>query len=105
MSAAQFAVTLVLASFATYVTRFPPLWLGRRLKVTPRIKQGLDFIPLGVFAAMVGPTVFGKVYPFTAIDSAFLVATGLSAVVAWLTKNPLWTMIVGVVAVAGIRCF
>jgi branched-subunit amino acid transport protein len=98
-----FAWLVVLVSLATYATRFPFLVLGRRIKLTPRLKQGLDYIPVGVFAAMIGPAIFSHVNPAHGVDTAFLVATALACIVAFLTKNPLWTMIAGVLAAAGVR--
>ena len=98
----SFAWMVVLVSIATYATRLPSLWLGRFIRLTPRLQRGLSFIPIGVFAAMVAPTVWehGTSAP---VDWAFLAGTMGSIAIAVLTRNPLWTMMVGMVVVAAIR--
>jgi branched-subunit amino acid transport protein len=103
MTHGSFLWLVVLVSLATYATRFPFIVLGRLIKLTPRLKQGLDYIPIGVFAAMVGPAIFSHVNPAHGIDVAFLVATVMAFVVAFFTKSPMWTMIAGVLAAAGVR--
>ncbi|OFW78533.1 MAG: hypothetical protein A2201_10080 [Alicyclobacillus sp. RIFOXYA1_FULL_53_8] len=90
---------------ATYLTRFPSLFFSRFLRITPRLKQGLSYIPIGVFAAMVAPSIVlhhGS-GPNPVIDWPFFAATGIAMVVAIFTKNPLWTMLSGVLAIAGLR--
>lgn len=85
----------------TYLTRFPPLWLGGRVKFSPRLKRGLSFMPTGIFAAMTVPPVL--VHTGVHRFNLFLPAAALSLGVAWFTKKPLWSMLAGVAALAGLR--
>jgi len=88
---------------ATYLTRFPSLFFSRFLRITPRLKQGLRYIPIGVFAAMVAPSILLHSGSGPTVDWPFFEATGIALVVAILTKNPLWTMLSGVLAIAVLR--
>jgi branched-subunit amino acid transport protein len=66
------------------------------------LRQGLDYIPVGVLAAMIGPAIFSNVNPAHGIHVAFLVATARPLSLIFDT-NPLWTMIVGVLVAAWVR--
>ncbi|GMA51563.1 hypothetical protein GCM10025857_29200 [Alicyclobacillus contaminans] len=102
MSTSTFVWLVVLVSIATYATRFPSLVLSRRVRVTPRLQQGLQFVPIGVFAAMVAPSVAQHALPGHT-DIAFLVAVCVAFAVAFWTKNPLWPMLAGTVTAALLR--
>ena len=84
----------------TYLTRFPPLWLGGRVNFPPRLKRGLSFIPIGAFAAMIVPPVLFHhgVHRFNLFLPAALPALG----VAWFTRKPLWAMLAGVATLAAL---
>ena len=85
----------------TYLTRFPALWLGGRVKFGPRLARGLSFMPTGIFAAMTVPPVLAHtgVHRF----NLFLPAAAAALVVAWLTKKPLVSMLAGVATLAVLR--
>lgn len=99
----MYTLTIVCVGIATYLTRFPSLLVGRTLRVTPRLKQALNYIPIGVFAAMVAPAIALHPGSGGTMDWPFLSAALFSVVTAFLTRSPLWTMIVGVLAVALLR--
>ena len=103
MNSTSYFVTIFFAALATYLTRFPSLLLGRFLSLSPRIEQGLRYIPIGVFAALVSPAIFLHPPVHGHLDYAFYGASIIALVTAWLTKSPLWTMIAGVVVIAGLR--
>ncbi len=106
MNATTYFVTILIAGFATYLTRYPGLLLGRAVHATPRIERGLRYIPIGIFAAMVAPSIF--LHPLSVhghIDYPFFIAAIVAIVIAWRTKNPLWTMLFGVITIAVLRDF
>lgn len=105
MNGVTYVWLIAACSLATYLTRLPGLWLGRVLRVTPRLKRGLDSIPVGVFAAMVVPSLVNGVAPNGTLNLPFALAAAVSAVVALWTKHPLWTMLSGVVSIALFRLF
>ncbi|QSO51950.1 AzlD domain-containing protein [Alicyclobacillus curvatus] len=88
---------------ATYLTRLPGLWLGKMISITPRLKRGLDSIPVGVFAAMVVPSLVNGAAPSGHLNIPFVMASIVAAGIALLTKHPLWTMLGGVIAIALFR--
>lgn len=102
MTTTAYIWTIALAALVTYLTRWPPLLMGRLIRVTPRLKQGLNYIPIGVFAAMVAPAIAWP--PATDGNSLpFIAGSAVALIVARLTRSPLWTMIIGVVVVALLR--
>lgn len=103
MNSTSYFVTILFAALATYLTRFPSLLLGRFLPLSPRIERGLRYIPIGVFAALVAPSIFLHPTVHGHLDYAFCGASIIALVTAWWTKSPLWTMIAGVVVIAGFR--
>ena len=103
MNSVAYVWLIATCGIATYLTRLPGLWLGRVLRVRPRLKRGLDSIPVGVFAAMVVPSLVNGVAKGGHINIPFALAALVSAVVALWTKHPLWTMISGVVSIALFR--
>lgn len=85
----------------TYLTRFPPLWFGKVINFGPRLKRGLSLIPAGVFAAMTIPAVLThhESHGF----NIYLPAAVSAVAVAIISRKPLWSMLVGIVAVAVLR--
>jgi branched-subunit amino acid transport protein len=84
----------------TYLTRFPALWLGGRFDFSSRLKRGLSFMPVGIFAAMIVPPVL--VHTGDRFN-LFLPAAVAALGVAWFTKKPLWSMLAGVATLAALR--
>jgi branched-subunit amino acid transport protein len=103
MNSTAYFVTILLAALATYLTRFPSLLLGRSLSIPPRILQGLRYIPIGVFAALVAPSIVLHQTVQGHLDYTFWGASIVAFFTAWRTKSPLWTMISGVIVIAGLR--
>ena len=87
----------------TYLTRFPPLWLGGRVGFPPRVRRGLSFLPIGAFAAMVVPPVafHQEAHRFNLYVPAALAA----CLVALFTRKPLPSMLAGVACLAALRAF
>ena len=83
MTSTSYFITIFLAALATYVTRFPSLLLGRFLSLPPRIEQGLRYIPIGVFASLVAPSIFLHLSTNGHLDYAFCGASIAALVTAW----------------------
>jgi branched-subunit amino acid transport protein len=105
VTTSSFALLIATSAVATYLTRWPSILIGRLMRVSPRIRNGLDYIPIGVFAAMIAPAVALHKSGTHTVDFPFLGGFCIALCTAVLTKNPLWTMIAGVVSVALLRCF
>lgn len=83
----------------TYALRLGPLFLLDRLNLPPTLWQALRFVPAAVLAALIAPEVLR---PGGALDLSFgnvrLLAGVLAALVAWRTRNVLFTIAAGMVA-------
>ena len=90
---------LVLGMMAvTFGVRYPVLAMVGRLELPPRVQATLRFIPPAVLSAIVAPAVFapqGELW--LSYSNSYLVAGAVAALVAWRTRNLLWTIVVGMV--------
>jgi branched-subunit amino acid transport protein len=70
-------------------SREMPAWLGRPLR----------FVPAAVLPALVAPAViYGGDAPGFSADNPRLLAALVAAVVAWRSRNVLWTLAAGMIA-------
>jgi branched-subunit amino acid transport protein len=83
----------------TYALRLGPILLMERIEIGGTARQALRFVPTAVLSAIVFPELF---MPGGTLDVSLgnerLLAGMLAALVAWRTKNVLWTIGVGMVA-------
>ena len=103
MTNTTYFLIIAFAALATYLTRLPSLLVGRSLSLSPRLEQGLRYIPIGVFASLVAPSIFLHQPIHGHLDYPFFLASIVALVTAWKTKSPFWTMLAGVVVMAGLR--
>ena len=92
---------LLIAGMAivTFATRYPLLALLSRRKMPDRLFSALKFVPPAVLSAIIFPAVLlsdGKF--FFAWENAPLVASLVSALVGWRSRNLLLTIVVGMVS-------
>ena len=81
----------------TYATRASGLWVGNRLKVTPRLEGVLDALPGAILVSLVAPAVARAGIPG-------LVAAGVTSLFAVrLRGNIVVPMIVGVAVLLSVR--
>lgn len=83
----------------TYAIRVSPILLLERIDLNDTLRQGLRFVPAAVLSAIVFPELL---MPEGTIDvslgNARLLAGLLAALVAWRTKNVLFTIAIGMAA-------
>lgn len=101
----EFIAVVVFTTIVTYLTRFPGLLFGRTIHVSPRLEQGLRNIPIGIFVAMIAPSILHNSHLNGQMNWPFISATAVSLITAWSTKKPLLTMLSGVIFLAGMRMF
>lgn len=80
----------------TFGVRYPVLALVGRLELAPRVQATLRFVPPAVLSAIVAPAVFapqGELW--LSVANSYLVAGAVAALVAWRTRNLLWTIVLG----------
>jgi uncharacterized membrane protein len=85
-------LTILGMALVTYLTRAGGLWLMNFVTPSPRVEAWLRQIPGAVLVAIVAPTVLAS-------SLAETLASLVTVLVAWRTKNVLVAMIVGVAAV------
>ena len=85
-------LTILGMALVTYITRAGGLWLMSFVTPSPRVEAWLRQIPGAVLVAIAAPTVLASSLSET-------LASLVTVLVAWRTKNVLVAMIVGVAAV------
>ena len=82
----------------TYAIRLAPIWLLERATIPPGWRQALRFVPSAVLSAIILPEL---IMPGAVLDLSLsnerLLAGLVAILVAWRTKNILWTLAVGMV--------
>lgn len=82
----------------TFALRFSFIYLFGKVEMPDWLRDALKFVPASVLAALVFPAL---VYSDGALDISLnnirLLAGIGGALVAWRTKNVLWTILVGMV--------
>jgi len=82
----------------TYAIRLSPILLLERFDLNPAIRQALKFVPVAVLSAIILPELLmpGGIVDVSLGNGRLL--AGLAAIlVAWRTKNILWTIAVGMI--------
>lgn len=82
----------------TYAIRLVPIWLLERVTIGDSWRQALRYVPAAVLSAIILPEVVmpGGVLDLT-LGNARLIAGLLAILIAWRTKNILWTLAVGMI--------
>ena len=96
MSRAALATILGMA-IVTYTTRASGLWLGTRLRFTPRLEGLFAALPGAILVSLVAPVVFSAGVP------GMVAATATAMVALRLRGNIVVPMVVGVVALWALR--
>ena len=82
----------------TFALRFSFIYLFGKVEMPDWLRDALKFVPASVLAALVFPAL---TYPNGTLDltlnNIHLLAGLGGALVAWRTKNVMWTIIVGMV--------
>ena len=82
-----------------YALRLGPILLMERIEIGGTARQALRFVPAAVLSAIIFPELL---MPGGTLDISLgnerLLAGLLAAVVAWRTKNVLWTIAMGMAA-------
>jgi branched-subunit amino acid transport protein len=87
-------LTMILAGLLTFLTRLSFIALWGRWTPPEWLRRGLRFVPPAVLTAIIVPELLmrdGVLTPF----SPRLLAGVVAALVAWRTKNIVWTIVVG----------
>jgi branched-subunit amino acid transport protein len=89
-------LTILGMGLITYAIRLSFMVLGERLQVSAVFQRGLKYVPTAVLTAIIFPELL---QPGGTLDislgNARLLAGLIATLVAWRTKNVLWTIGVG----------
>lgn len=83
----------------TYAIRLSLFLLLERVELAPAIQRGLRYVPTAVLSAIILPEILlpGGIPDFSP-GNPRLLAGLIAAVVAWKTRNVLWTIALGMCA-------
>ena len=85
-------------ALGTFALRFSFIYLFSKVEMPEWLRRALRFVPASVLAALVFPalTYSNGVVDLTLGNIRLLAGIG-GALVAWRTKNVMWTIVVGMV--------
>lgn len=90
----------------TYATRAGLLLAGGRVRLPPRLEQALRYLPVALLTAIVVPAMLVRNDALALTwRNDYLWAGIVCIVVAWRTKNVLWTVLTGLLFVLAWRTF
>ncbi len=96
MSPLSLSLTILVMGLITYSIRLSLILLLDRLDIPPLVQRGLKYVPPAVLSAIIFPELFR---PQGALDvswgNARLLAGVVATLVAWRTRNVLWTIAAG----------
>ncbi len=99
-------VILILGGIATFLIRLSFIWLFGRLSIPPLLQRGLGFVPPAVLSVIIFQELLIRDGAFhLGLDNPRLLAGILAAVVAWRTRSPLLTILVGMLALYVLQAF
>lgn len=99
-------LAVLLASAVTLALKTGPITLLAGDNLPPLLRKWLDFVPVAVMAALVGPDVFFYEGKFDiSTSNLFLLVSIPTLFVAWLTRNYFVTIAIGLCLVIGARYF
>jgi branched-subunit amino acid transport protein len=84
-------------ALATFLIRYPVLWLVGRYRLPDSWRRALRFVPPAVLSALVTPALLFPTGPTfgSPIANPYLIAGVTAAVVAWKKRSLLLTLAVG----------
>jgi branched-subunit amino acid transport protein len=92
-------LVMLLGGLITFAVRFSLIYLFGTLKVPETMQKALRYVPPAVLSAIIFPELFTHQGVFDAsLDNTRLLAGLLAILVAWVTRNTLITIIVGMIA-------
>jgi branched-subunit amino acid transport protein len=96
MEALWIWVTLGLLTLATVLTRATLLLFGENVPLPPAVERALRYAPACALAAIIVPDlVFSQGRPDLSLENYRLLAAAVASLFFIITRNMLWTIVVG----------
>lgn len=90
-----FLIILGMAA-VTYVPRFLPLYVLTRLEIPKIVIDWLKYVPVTVLSALIVPGILtANRQVYITLNNSYLIASLLAFLIAWRTKNMMFTVTVG----------
>lgn len=96
MSALMIGVTIAAAGALTFLLRWSFIGASDRFALPAAVRRALRFVPAAVLSALIWPAVLvsdGSLHLDP--DNLRLIAAVVAALVAWYTRNVLYTIVAG----------
>jgi len=95
----QIWIVMITLGFLTFAIRLSFVLLFGRWQPPELVKKGLRYVPVAVLTAIFIPELLlqGGAFNFS-LSNPRLIAGIIAIVVAWRTKNALWTIAIGMAA-------
>lgn len=88
----------------TYATRATLLLAGGRVPLPARLEQALRYLPVAILTAIIAPALLVRNHALALTwHNDYLWAGIVCTVVAWRTRNVLWTVLTGLLFVLAWR--
>jgi len=95
----SFWVVIFALAAGTFLLRSLPLWLHGRTPAPRWLERLLRHVPAAALTALVVPaSLYTKTSGVYELAPARIVAASVALFVAWRTRNVLWTLVAGMVA-------
>lgn len=87
---------MIAVGILTFATRISFIVLPERWQTPPVIRRALRFVPVSVLTAIIFPELAMPAGQLDiSLDNLRLIAGGIAILVAWKTKNVIWTILTG----------
>lgn len=91
--------TIIAAGLLTYATRLSPIVLYGRFEMPDQVERALRFVPVAVLTAIFLPElVYIQDELLLSFRNPRLLAGLLAILIAWRTKNVMYTIVIGMLA-------
>ena len=88
------------ASIVTYCTRFPLMVISGKREIPPKLTKFMSFIAPAILTSLIVPTIFTSQGNIDiSFNNKYLIASVITALVAYFSKNMLVAMITGITTV------
>ncbi len=92
-------ILMISVGLLTFLTRLSFVVLLERIKLPAAFQRALRFVPIAVLSAIIAPEVgYADHVLFLSPQNPRLLAGILAALVAYFTKNVVWTIVIGMSA-------
>lgn len=89
-------IVMIAVGLLTFLTRLSFIALLERIQLPAAFKRALRFVPMAVLSAIIAPEVgYVDNALFLSPQNPRLLAGILAALVAYFTKNVVWTIVIG----------